>query len=86
MQICEALHAWANALPALCYPFDPVQIPRNGLYILFERGEAARGGKRVVRIGSHTGDNQFPSRLCQHFVEENKDRSIFRKKLSVVPY
>jgi hypothetical protein len=34
-----------------------------------------------VRIGTHTGENQLRSRLWQHFVNENKDRSIFRKNI-----
>lgn len=67
MTVCEALHAWANSLPALRFPF--------------ERGEVAHGTNRIVRIGTHTGADQLPSRLCQHFLVENKDRSIFRKNI-----
>ena len=36
---------------------------------------------RIVRIGTHTGENQLRSRLMQHFVKENKNRSIFRKNI-----
>jgi hypothetical protein len=36
---------------------------------------------RIVRIGTHTGNNQLCSRLKQHFLTENKDRSIFRKNI-----
>ena len=36
---------------------------------------------RVVRVGTHTGANQLPSRLAQHFLKPNKDRSIFRKNI-----
>jgi len=36
---------------------------------------------RIVRVGTHTGDDQLPSRMQQHFVKENKDRSIFRKNI-----
>lgn len=81
MSVCEALHLWANSKPIHTYPFDRASIPRNGIYILFENGETAHGGRRIVRIGTHTGDNQLWSRLCQHFVHENKDRSIFRKNI-----
>jgi hypothetical protein len=56
-------------------------IPKNGLYVLFEKNELAHGGDRIVRIGTHTGNNQLPSRLLQHFMNENKDRSIFRKNI-----
>jgi hypothetical protein len=48
---------------------------------LFEQGEHAHGVDRIVRIGTHTGNDQLPSRLEQHFVKENKDRSIFRKNI-----
>lgn len=34
-----------------------------------------------MRIGTHTGDNQLFLRLQQHFLNENKDRSIFRKNI-----
>jgi hypothetical protein len=56
-------------------------IPLNGIYILFENGEAAHGTNRIVRVGTHTGSDQLRSRLRQHFLIENKDRSIFRKNI-----
>jgi hypothetical protein len=56
-------------------------LPLNGIYVLFETGEEAHSGGRIVRVGTHTGDDQLPSRLVQHFVQENKDRSIFRKNI-----
>jgi len=79
MSFCEALHEWANSLPARGFPFDESAIPMNGIYVLFERGEVAHGTNRIVRVGTHTGINQLRSRLRQHFLVENKDRSIFRK-------
>jgi hypothetical protein len=63
------------------FPFDKQEIPANGIYILFEKGELAHSTNRIVRIGTHTGDNQLRSRLNQHFIKENKDRSIFRKNI-----
>src|SRR5699024_7136745 len=56
-------------------------MPKNGVYILFEKGESGHGGDRIVRIGTHTGENQLPSRLFQHFENPNKNRSIFRKNV-----
>jgi hypothetical protein len=53
----------------------------NGIYVLFERGEECHDGGRIVRVGTHTGDGQLRSRMLQHFVNENKDRSIFRKNI-----
>ena len=81
MSVCEALHAWANSLPVFRFPFDVSKIPINGIYILFEVGEIAHGTNRIVRVGTHTGRNQLLSRLRQHFLVENKDRSIFRKNI-----
>ena len=57
------------------------KIPTNGIYILFENGEKAHSGDRIVSAGTHTGVNQLRSRLQQHFIKENKDRSIFRKNI-----
>ena len=80
-EICQQLHLLFNGLPRHKFPFDELAIPRNGIYILFEEGEQAHGVDRVVRVGTHTGENQLRSRLRQHFVNENKDRSIFRKNI-----
>ena len=49
--------------------------------VLFETGELAHGADRIVWVGTHTGSNEMPSRLKQHFLKENKDRSIFRKNI-----
>lgn len=78
---CDKLHRLFNKMPIHQFPFDPSRIPLNGIYILFEAGELAHGGNRIVRIGTHTGNAQLRSRLHQHFVAENKDRSIFRKNI-----
>jgi len=80
-KICKELHNWANKLPIFTFPFDEKKVPQNGIYLLFEKGEQGHGTNRVVRIGTHTGDNQLSSRLYQHFLNENKDRSIFRKNI-----
>ena len=80
-EICMKLHHAANQLPVHQFPFNLKQIPRNGIYILFEKGEYGHGVKRIVRVGTHTGVNQLRSRLSQHFMKENKDRSIFRKNI-----
>lgn len=58
-----------------------MEIPLNGIYVLIEAGELAHGTDRIVRIGTHTGKDQLRSRLDQHFIHENKDRSIFRKNI-----
>lgn len=80
-RICEQLHRLFNSLPRHRFPFDESQIPDDGIYILFEEGEYANGLDRIVRVGTHTGEKQLRSRLKQHFLHENKDRSIFRKNI-----
>lgn len=84
----EQVAAICNELHQLCYTalrFDLKTgfegLPANGIYILFENGEHGHSGQRIVRIGTHTGVNQLVSRINQHFLMENKDRSIFRKNI-----
>jgi hypothetical protein len=79
--LCYELHQLCSLLPRLRFPFEEKDIPCNGVYILFEEGEEAHGMDRIVRIGSHTGQNKLLSRLREHFINENKDRSIFRKNI-----
>lgn len=78
---CNELHQWAHKLPSFTFPYDESLIPENGIYILFEKGETGHNTNRIVRIGTHTGNNQLRSRLRQHFLTSNKDRSIFRKNI-----
>jgi len=60
--------------------FNEQGIPKNGIYILFEKGELAHSTDKIVRIGTHTGNSKLWSRLKEHLIE-NKDRSIFRKNI-----
>ncbi len=78
---CHMIHQWFNGMKKFTFPFDKKEIPENGIYILFEKSEFAHSTNRIVRIGTHTGNNQLRSRLFQHFLNENKDRSIFRKNI-----
>ena len=78
---CAELHQHLAVLPRHRFPFDVAELPKNGIYILFESGEHAHGTDRIVRIGTHRGQDQLPARLKEHFQNENKDRSIFRKNI-----
>jgi len=80
-RFCAELHALLHSAERHLFPFDSKVIPKNGIYLLFEKGEKGHGAERIVRIGTHTGRNQLRSRLHQHFLKENKDRSIFRKNI-----
>jgi len=78
---CEYIHKLFYGIKRHNFQFDKNEIPENGIYVLFEKGEAAHSVDRIVRVGTHTGEKQLYSRLNQHFLLENKDRSIFRKNI-----
>jgi hypothetical protein len=77
------LHQIFNKKKRYSFPFEHFinEIPKNGIYIIFENGEKYKTLDRIVRVGTHTGNNQLRSRLNQHFINENKNRSIFRKNI-----
>lgn len=77
------LHQIFNEQKRYSFPFEHfiIEIPKNGIYIIFENGEKYKNLDRIVRVGTHTGNNQLRSRLKQHFIKENKNRSIFRKNI-----
>jgi len=78
---CNELHQLCSELPRYEYKFNVSDLPKNGIYIVFEKGEKAHNTDRIVRIGTHTGQNNLPVRLKEHFYNENKNRSIFRKNI-----
>lgn len=80
-QICHKIHQLFSPLPKYHFPLDLKEIPQNGIYLLFEKGELGHQGNRIVRVGTHTGNDKLRSRLREHFEKENKDRSIFRKNI-----
>ena len=80
--VCATIHKLANGLNRHCFPFKGNEIPSNGIYILFQKDEKGHGLERIVRIGTHTGrTSSLRSRLEEHFMKENKDRSVFRKNI-----
>lgn len=79
--VCQSLHRLVDGRRKDSFPFDGKLIPTDGIYVLFESGEHGHGTCRIVRIGTHTGTRQLRSRLAQHFIQERKDRSIFRKNI-----
>ncbi len=79
--MCEKLHKFFNGLVRYGFPFHESDIPANGIYILFEKGERAHNCDRIVRVGTHTGQGNLRQRLAEHFFVENKDRSILRKNI-----
>lgn len=79
--MCERLHHLFNGLVRYGFPFEEGDIPTDGIYILFEKGERAHNCDRIVRVGTHTGQGNLRQRLKEHFLTENKERSIFRKHI-----
>jgi len=81
INLCEKIHTFSNKLKIYKFPFNESEIPKNGIYILFEKGETAHNTNRIVRIGTHIGKDNLRQRLKEHFINEVKDRSIFRKNI-----
>ena len=77
------LHKIFNNLERFTYPFENRlnSFPDNGVYVKFEKGENHNGLDRIVRVGTDTGENNLKKRLIEHFITENKNRSIFRKNI-----
>ena len=81
IDLCLELHKLFNGMKRLsAKDIDNIKI-ENGIYIFFEKGEKYHGYDRIVRVGTDTGQNNLKSRLVQHYINENKDRSIFRKNI-----
>ena len=80
-ETCKKLHEVFSALPRFGAGDENSQVPANGIYIVFEKGEKAHGTDRIVRVGTHTGEGNLSQRLNEHLYTPNKDRSIFRKHI-----
>src|SRR5439155_8570094 len=93
-ELCAWLHETLAARPLISYPFNPSELPTDGIYFFHENGEfSSHDGKpRIVRVGTHK-DGNFRIRIAEHFLlDEQKmsftldqqrphDRSIFRKHI-----
>ena len=56
-------------------------LPKNGVYVIFDKTQRDFGLPRIVRVGTHTGKDNLPNRIKNHFLSEDKDSSIFRKNV-----
>lgn len=77
---CEELHRLVWDLPQHDYRVDWKCLPSNGIYFLFEVGENAHGGDRIVYIGTHRKDDRIKGRLQNHY-NGNRRSSTFRNHL-----
>lgn len=59
---------------------DKAEIPKNGIYIFFEKGEKVGDLDRVVRVGTHTSKDGLKKRLVQHY-RGKRTSSVFRKEV-----
>jgi len=78
------IHAVVDNLPRLDQTFARSDIPRDGIYLLFEDGETTLvGGQqvdRIVRVGTHRVDGRLSTRLRHHF-SGNRRSSVYRLHL-----
>ncbi len=80
---CEKLYELFNSCKRYGYS-EIKEIPfKNGIYIVFEKGEHYKDYDRIVRVGTHDSPDRLKPRLKNHFVNENKDGSIFRKNIGL---
>ncbi len=86
--IASGLYGLVRRLPVFDVSFLRAQLPANGVYLFFEKGESVTIGgealERIVRVGTHRVQGRFPRRLRQHYgrvktLGGNKNGSVFRK-------
>ena len=81
---CRGIHEILESLPEYTYKTPNSELPTNGIYFFYEEGEFCthgnEGQKRIVRVGTHRGDENFRSRINNHY-RGNKNSSVFRKHL-----
>lgn len=79
------IHKFFNQQKRYYFPYDRMELinvtDKNGLYVLFEEGEKYTDFDRIVRIGSHDGDDRLVKRLKDHFLSSKQRNSIFRKHI-----
>jgi hypothetical protein len=79
------LYSFQIKRPRFNYLTAVRDLPRNGIYFFFEKGERVdQGVERIVRVGTHTADERFRGRIRQHYgsrsaLRGNKNASVFRK-------
>lgn len=80
---CAILHRIFNSSKR--YSYDEIkEIPyENGIYLVFEKDEFYKEYDRIVRVGTHDSQDRLKARLKNHFINENKDGSIFRKNIGL---
>lgn len=84
------LHRLAHGLARYNHRVERKELPPCGIYLFFEQGEEVEAGDRrldrIVRVGTHNQDGNFPGRIRTHYGNRgrlggNKNSSVFRKHL-----
>jgi hypothetical protein len=83
-ELAAELQKLVSALPRFGGMFARAEVPSDGIYFFFERGETVqhrgRVFDRVVRVGTHRVDGRLPVRLRSHY-SGNRRGSVFRRHL-----
>lgn len=82
----KVLHMLFNDSPR--FDWNRIQeVPfKNGIYIMFEKGEVFEGLDRITRVGTHRRQGRLKDRLRQHFLSGNIKSSILRKNIGRALY
>ena len=85
IDIYDYIHEYFNDEKRFSFPYDRKSLKEitesNGLYVLFEKGEKYNNLDRVVRVGSHDGNDRLIKRLGNHFNSKIHRTSVFRKHI-----
>jgi hypothetical protein len=76
---CARMHTIFNSMKRLRFEISEIAGLgfKNGIYIIFEEGEEAHGGDRIVRVGTHKKHDRLQGRLNDH----RNGSSIFRRTI-----
>jgi hypothetical protein len=79
MTIYDKLTTLFNRAKRHKYPYKESEISKNGIYIIFEKGETHYDSDRVVRIGSHTRQNRLFDRIDEHYIgDDHRDCLVLK--------
>ncbi len=85
IKLTKELYSFQIKRPRYNYLTASRDLPINGIYFFFEKGEKVEHGvERIVRVGTHKVDDRFRGRIGQHYgsrssLKGNKNASVFRK-------
>lgn len=80
MITCKKLHNMLWRGVRFNWESDLSELTQNGVYVMFEKGETAYGGDRIVRIGINREQDKLKDRITNHLIGTTR-KSIFRKHI-----